>query len=165
MNIKAKISSGVILTVTLLFFSSFKISYFGLSEKNKRIINSSIEKIFDSELYILSPIDDVFQSISKDDAVIGYLAITDAPSKFHRFDYYILFNDKAEVLKVQVLEYRENYGAEICSKRWLQQFVGIDTEDYRSYTTSVDAISGATISVNSIKNHLLKVTEKLKLKL
>ena len=80
MNIKAKISSGVILTVTLLLFSSFKISYFGLSEKNKRIVNSSIEKIFDSELYILSPIDDVFQSISKDDAVIGYLAITDAPS-------------------------------------------------------------------------------------
>ena len=32
------------------------------------------------------------------------------PSKFHRFDYYVFFNDQEEILKVEGLHYRENYG-------------------------------------------------------
>jgi transposase-like protein len=113
----------------------------------------------------MEAIDDTFYSISEQDSIIGYLAVTDAPSKFHRFDYYILFDDKEDILKVEILNYRENYGAEICSKRWLKQFVGIDTKNSQSYNNSVDAISGATISVNSLKYDLLKTCKSLKLKL
>jgi Na+-transporting NADH:ubiquinone oxidoreductase subunit NqrC len=54
------------------------------------------------------------------------------------------------------LIYRENYGGEIGSKRWLKQFIGM-TEP-KNY---VDGISGATISVNSMKYSINKLIKSL----
>ena len=145
----------------MLFFS-FKASYWELDKDSRATVYKSIAKIFNSQTCNLDPIDDTFYSISEDDSIIGYLAVTDAPSKFHRFDYYVLFNDKEEILKVEVLHYRENYGGEICSKNWLKQFVGIDTENSSDLNREIDGISGATISVNSLKYSLLKISNMLK---
>jgi len=162
MNFKNHISKAITVIVIALLFSSFKASYWELDKDSRATVYKSISKIFNSETCNLDPIDDTFYSISEDDSIIGYLAVTDAPSKFHRFDYYVLFNDKEEILKVEVLHYRENYGGEICSKNWLKQFVGIDTENYSNFNREIDGISGATISVNSLKHHVLKISNKLK---
>jgi hypothetical protein len=162
MNFKNHISKAITVIVIALLFSSFKASYWELDKDSRATVYKSIAKIFNSETCNLDPIDDTFYSISEDDSIIGYLAVTDAPSKFHRFDYYVLFNDKEEILKVEVLHYRENYGGEICSKNWLKQFVGIDTENYSNFNREIDGISGATISVNSLKHHVLKISNKLK---
>jgi hypothetical protein len=162
MNFKNHISKAITVIVIALLFFSFKASYWELDKDSRATVYKSIAKIFNSETCNLDPIDDTFYSISEDDSIIGYLAVTDAPSKFHRFDYYVLFNDKEEILKVEVLHYRENYGGEICSKNWLKQFVGIDTENYSNFNREIDGISGATISVNSLKHHLLKISNKLK---
>ena len=70
-----------------------------------------------------------------------------------------------DILKVEILHYRENWGAEICSPKWLKQFIGIDTENSQAYNNGVDGISGATLSVNSLKYDLLKTCKALKLKL
>lgn len=165
MNIKACLGKGIILIVISLLLFSFKASYFELDQKDRTKIYSEIEKAFSTETYKLNTIDDTFFSILEQDSIMGYLAITDAPSKFHRFDYYVLFDSKADVLKVEILHYRENYGAEICSKRWLRKFINIDTENIASYHRKIDAISGATISVNSLKKNLLRTCKELKLKL
>jgi hypothetical protein len=162
MNFKNHISKAITVIVIALLFSSFKATYWELDKDSRATVYKSIAKIFNSETCNLVPIDDTFYSILEDDSIIGYLAVTDAPSKFHRFDYYVLFDDKEEILKVEVLHYRENYGGEICSKNWLKQFVGIDTENYSSYSREIDGISGATISVNSLKHNLLKISNKLK---
>ena len=162
MNFKNHISKAITVIVIALLFFSFKASYWELDKDSRATVYNSIAKIFNSQTCSLDPIDDTFYSISEDDSIIGYLAVTDAPSKFHRFDYYVLFNDKEEILKVEVLHYRENYGGEICSKKWLKQFVGIDTENYSNFNREIDGISGATISVNSLKHHLLKISNKLK---
>ena len=162
MNFKNHISKAITVIAIALLFSSFKASYWELDKDSRATVYKSIAKIFNSQTCNLDPIDDTFYSISEDDSIIGYLAVTDAPSKFHRFDYYVLFNDKEEILKVEVLHYRENYGGEICSKNWLKQFVGIDTENYSNFNREIDGISGATISVNSLKHHLLKISNKLK---
>ena len=162
MNFKNQISKAITVIVIALLFFSFKASYWELDKDSRATVYKSIAKIFNSQTCNLDPIDDTFYSISEDDSIIGYLAVTDAPSKFHRFDYYVLFNDKEEILKVEVLHYRENYGGEICSKKWLKQFVGIDTENYSNFNREIDGISGATISVNSLKHHLLKISNKLK---
>ena len=65
-------------------------------------------------------------------------------------------------MKIEVLKYRENYGAEICSKRWLKKFINISTNSYTEYNQKIDAISGATISVNSIKTDVFSRTNILK---
>ena len=165
MNFKTQISKVVTLIVIALLFFSFKVSYWEIDKKTSAIIYKSIAKAFNNKTCNINAIDEIFYAISEHDSIIGYLAVTDAPSMFHRFDYYILFDNEGEVLKVEVLQYRENYGAEICSKRWLKQFVGIDTKNHQVYNNSIDAISGATISVNSLKYDLLQISKKLKLKL
>ena len=152
------------MVIALLFFS-FKASYWEFDKKSREIVSSSIAKIFKSQNCGIAEIDDTFYTIKKDNAIVGYLAVTDAPSKFHTFDYYILFDNKAEILKVEILHYRENWGAEICSPKWLKQFIGIDTENSQAYNNGVDGISGATLSVNSLKYDLLKTCKALKLKL
>lgn len=84
-----------------------------------------------------------------------FVYIGKARSKFEAFDYMVLFDENKTIKLVRVLVYRENYGGEIGSKRWLRQFIGIDKPKYM-----VDAISGATISVHSMKtsiNRLLRL--------
>lgn len=165
MNIKSQLSKAITLMVIALLLFSFKASYWQFDKKSREIVSSSIAKIFKSQNCGIAEIDDTFYTIKKDNAIVGYLAVTDAPSKFHTFDYYILFDNKAEILKVEILHYRENWGAEICSPKWLKQFIGIDTENSQAYNNGVDGISGATISVNSLKYDLLKTCKALKLKL
>ena len=92
----------------------------------------------------------------------AYLAFDQAPSKFHKFEYFIIFSDKGDVLKIEVLNYNENYGAEICNKRWLKQFQKINTSSFLTYNNSIDGISGATLSVQSISANSWQVTQKLK---
>ena len=165
MNIKSQLSKAITLMVIALLFYSFKASYWEFDKKSREIVYSSIAKIFKSQNCGIAEIDDTFYTIKKDNAIVGYLAVTDAPSKFHTFDYYILFDNKAEILKVEILHYRENWGAEICSPKWLKQFIGIDTENSQAYNNGIDGISGATLSVNSLKYDLLKTCKALKLKL
>ena len=92
----------------------------------------------------------IYNIVGKEDRVyIGY-----SPSKYDNFDFMVLLDCDNKVKLVRVLVYRENYGGELGSKRWLKQFIGM-TEP----KPFVSAISGATISVNSMKfsiNNLIK---------
>jgi major membrane immunogen (membrane-anchored lipoprotein) len=68
------------------------------------------------------------------------------------------------ILKTKVLVYREDYGGEIGSKRWLKQFTGKMYNDDLRYGDNIVAISGATISVKSFTdaiNNLLISLKKL----
>ncbi|MDH5413496.1 MAG: FMN-binding protein, partial [Flavobacteriaceae bacterium] len=70
------------------------------------------------------------------------------------------------ITKTKVLIYREDYGGEIGSKRWLQQFIGKSKEDNLVYEQDIIGISGATISANAMTvavNNLLKSINVLQL--
>lgn len=82
--------------------------------------------------------------------VIGFAYIDKAPSKTDEFDYLILLDKGLIILKAKILMYREDYGGEIGSKRWLQQFIGKSSTDQLKYKKDIMAISGATISANSM---------------
>ena len=56
------------------------------------------------------------------------------------------------IKKVNVLVYREDYGGEIGSNRWLKQFVGKARTTELVVGKNIAAISGATISVYSMTN-------------
>ena len=128
-------------------------------------IEKSIIALFNTSDFSFSEINTVFKFGTTrlfKIADLGYLAFDQAPSKFHKFEYYILFNNKGELLKIEVLNYNENYGTEICSKRWLKQFQNINTSSFLTYNNSIDGISGATLSVQSISANSWQVTQKLK---
>ena len=94
--------------------------------------------------------------------ILGYAYLDKAPSKTAEFDYLVLLNKDLSIARTKVLVYREEYGGEIGSKRWLKQFTG---KSKPSELTDIAAISGATISVRSMKmavTDLLKSLEILK---
>ena len=70
-----------------------------------------------------------------------------------------MFDNDKIIKKVKVLIYREDYGAEIGSTRWLKQFIGIKKNESLNYSEDIRAISGATISARALTievNNLLK---------
>jgi hypothetical protein len=164
MHSKKNISKVATLIVAALLFFSFTTVYV-LSTKDWKKIEKNAKDIFNTEVLIFSEIENIpnpgvtrFYKIND----LGFLAFDQAPSKFHKFEYYMLFSNKGEILKIEVLNYNENYGDEICNKRWLKQFQYINTNSFFSFNNSIDGISGATLSVQSISAHSWKVTEKLK---
>ena len=76
----------------------------------------------------------------------------------------VIFDEDVIIKKSKVLIYREDYGGEISSKRWLRQFEGKKSDDTLHYEKDIVAISGATISAKSMTvaiNNLLKTIHKL----
>ena len=152
----------IFIMITLLIFSFTSIKW-EKDTKSKIKIYNSIYDIFHSDRYTLESFNDNdFNIIKEEEKIIGYLLVTQSFSKTNTFDYYVLYNTQAEILKVEVLSYRESHGFEICNKRWLKQFIGINIASEFEYNNKVDAISGATISVNSIKSSIYQNTQYLK---
>jgi Na+-translocating ferredoxin:NAD+ oxidoreductase RnfG subunit len=102
--------------------------------------------------------------VSKNDIQIGYVYLSKAKGRFDYFDYAILFNPNLEIDNVTVLVYRSDYGGEIASKNWLKQFLGMKNEQ-KQYGKDINAISGATLSGNSLTkgiNEACEIINKLK---
>ena len=105
--------------------------------------------------------------IHNNSELIGYAYIDKAPSKTDEFDFLVLFDTDLIIKKTKVLIYREDYGAEIGSKRWLKQFIGKTTGEQLKYEKDIIAISGATISARAMTvaiNNLLQSIETLQQK-
>jgi len=110
----------------------------------------------------------LFKITSKSE-LLGYGYIGSAASKAADFDYLVLFDKDFIITKSKVLVYREEYGGEIGSKRWLKQFIGKSSSSSELiYGENIVPISGATISVRSmtqaINNLLISIGELQKLK-
>ena len=77
------------------------------------------------------------------------------------FDYFILFSDEGEVLKVNVYNYQSSHGYQITSRYWLRQFNSYKGKQPLKTGRDVDAISGATISANALTKAVSSKTLKL----
>ena len=130
--------------------------------KSRDKVHKNISTIFNNSTYTINSTSDNFYSISESEKIIGYLIVQSEFSKYKKFDYFIIYNNFAEILKVEILNYRESHGFEICNKRWLKQFIGNNSDSQFEFNSKVDAISGATISVNSLKTSVFKKTQTLK---
>jgi len=138
---------------------------FGLPKDIHKRVTKEIEKTFESSTIEMRPIviqdeindklplkitGDNLYTLSEGTELKGYAFVDKAPSKTAQFDYLVIFDQDLKVIHSKVLVYREEYGGEIGSKRWLKQFLGKTGTDRVSYESNIDAISGATISVRSM---------------
>ena len=136
----------MLLNITL----SILISLLGGNLKLENKATKYLSKYYDTSVTIVDTGRDsldgklYFISNTSDKVFIGY-----ARSKFETFDYMVLLDQSNTIKLVKVLIYREDYGGEVGSRRWLKQWIGVkDKKDM------VHAISGATISVVSLKNSI-----------
>ena len=65
------------------------------------------------------------------------------------FDYYILYSANAIIRNVKIFNYQSTYGQEVTARSWLKQFASYDGKVPLVVGKNVDAISGATISVDA----------------
>ncbi|HLV14715.1 MAG TPA: FMN-binding protein [Xanthomarina sp.] len=146
-NIQKKVDKEIVDTFQI---SAFKLDPF--------IISKDVAAGLPSEFNV-----DNFFKIHASNKLIGYAYVSKAPSKTDEFDYLVLLDPKLVVLNSKVLVYREDYGGEIGSKRWLKQFIGKTQNDDLRYGDNIMAISGATISVRSMTTAMNNLLKSLKI--
>lgn len=151
---------------------------FGLPKNIQKKVKKTIESTFKVEVFELNPIHikteivttlpstfnnkGLYKIISAD-TIIGYAYIAKAPSRDDNFDYLVLFDTDLIIMKSKVLIYREDYGGEIGSKRWLKQFIGKTQNDILVYGDNIAAIAGATISVRSMTSAINTLLSSIKI--
>lgn len=167
--------------VTYFLFSGlflFIMFSFGVPKNLQKKVYKEIKNTFKVEDFNLSTVkvdgkinatlpvkinEENFHKIISNQKVIGYAVINTAPSKTAEFDYLILLDASGTIVKSNVLIYREEYGGEIGSTRWLRQFIGKSQNDVLEYKKNIDAISGATISVKSMIKSVNEVLQTVKI--
>jgi len=92
----------------------------------------------------------------------AYMYLSKSKSKISDFDYMVVFNPNLSILKVRVLVYREEYGGEIGSQRWLNQFIGKSKPSEMKFGDDIQNISGATISARSLTEDVRKLAKQIK---
>ena len=95
------------------------------------------------------------------DQLLGFAFIGTAPSKTDTFEFLVVFDNSLIIKKVNVLAYREDYGGEIGSNRWLKQFAGVPQSTEFTVGKNIAAISGATISVYSMTNAINQLLNEM----
>ncbi|MFB6319463.1 FMN-binding protein [Saccharicrinis sp. FJH54] len=66
------------------------------------------------------------------------------------FDYFMFFDPDKTVRMVKVFNYQATHGQEVTARGWLKQFTGYDGSRELEAGKNIDAISGATISVDAL---------------
>jgi len=159
---------------SFLFIISIGLLSFQLPKNIQKKVDKEIKLQFNIDKFLLESVaisddinsrletkmatDNLFK-IYNNDKILGYAFIGKAPSRDNVFDYLVIFDKDLIILKAKVLIYREDYGGEIGSRRWLKQFIGKTKDDMMVYEKDIMAISGATISANAMTiavNNLLK---------
>ena len=76
----------------------------------------------------------------------GFLVFDQVIGKHLLIDYVVAISPERKVKQIEILEYRENYGAEIRDSTWRQNFVGKTSKDSLKLRKDIPNISGATYS-------------------
>ena len=72
--------------------------------------------------------------------------------------FLVIFDSKGSILNSHVVKYREPYGGEISSPKWMNQFKGRNASSRFVVGNDIDGISGATISVYSMSAGIMKLS-------
>ncbi|NOG45979.1 MAG: FMN-binding protein [Calditrichaeota bacterium] len=129
-----------------------KISFQKISLKT--ILKSKIEKevrqrFFKDWLYIWK--------VMENDSVTKYAVLDNVYGKAMPITFLTILDNSGKIKSVRVIKYRESIGGQITNPKWLKQFTGKSVDSDFSPGKDVDAISGATISVNALTKGIQKI--------
>jgi Na+-translocating ferredoxin:NAD+ oxidoreductase RnfG subunit len=94
-------------------------------------------------------------TVTQNDSIEGYALLDNVKGKSMPITFIVLYNTNGSVVHSAVVKYREPIGGEVGRQSWLDQFLGKNSS---SVYDEIDAISGATISVNSVTRGINKLT-------
>ncbi len=169
-----------IISILLLFpLLTFMDASKDLPQKYSKKIHRTVKKVFSEKGIVFDVIEiedslrltadfQIFE-LKKQSKTIGYITLnrtnacrvggcsrptTNAKSTaYEKFYYLCIFDSSLGILKVKVLEYESEYGYEITARGWLKQFEKANLKQFK-YGENIDALSGATVSAQSIINDI-----------
>lgn len=138
----------------------------------KKIVKT-INKQIGEQGFLLQPVDGITApysqskifSIQSDTSISGYVYVSrvnscraggcsampdDQVLEFEYFDYFFITDAIGHVLNVKVYNYQATHGHQVMSKGWLKQFIGFNGDRTLSYGKDIQAISGATVSAQTL---------------
>jgi Na+-translocating ferredoxin:NAD+ oxidoreductase RnfG subunit len=163
--------TGIIILLSTMFFS------FNLTKSGVKRMNKTIAGIWPKQVITKTPINlnseiqnklsfklgkNVFYKLSAQSKTVAYMMLAQGRGKMNLFDYMIVYKPDLSILKVKLLVYREEYGGEIGSNRWLKQFIGKSDPNKMKFGHDIQNISGATLSVRSINEGIKRNTIRIK---
>lgn len=95
--------------------------------------------------------------ITNADSTVFYAVVDNVLGKVQPITFLVVFSSANTIEYVEILKYREAYGAEISRKSFLDQFLGTDATSPLKKGEDIKNISGATISVNAISRGIKKI--------
>ncbi|PCI93131.1 MAG: FMN-binding protein [Flavobacteriales bacterium] len=159
-----------VLILSLLFFS------FDLPRSGIKKMDKTLAKLWPEQVITKKPISltestrnslsfkldkESLFSVSNNSKSKSYMFLSKGFGKMNEFDYMVVFDKDLSILKIKVLVYREEYGGEIGSSRWLKQFKGKTDPKTMKFGHDIQNISGATISARSLTEDVKKVTRQM----
>tara|TARA_B100000029_G_scaffold227151_1_gene224971 strand:- start:131 stop:703 length:573 start_codon:yes stop_codon:yes gene_type:complete len=97
-------------------------------------------------------------TISDDEKNIGYAMLDNVIGKSMPITFMAIFSTDGDIIKTGIIKYREPYGGEIRSDNWNRKFIEKNKKSNFIVGESIDAITGATISVNSVTRGIHKLS-------
>ena len=170
------LKSFVTAVIYFLFFSSANIFAQEIKERTETIITESFEKDvnFTFRKYTLPPnikrkIEYIVkQKFFKDLLYVYKISLNDTPIAFGFLDnvigksmpitFFVLLDVEGNIISTNIIKYREPYGGAVSNENWNEQFTGKNSDSDFTIGKSVNGISGATISVNSVTKGIRKIT-------
>ncbi|MBU0475164.1 MAG: FMN-binding protein [Bacteroidetes bacterium] len=123
-------------------FNKYKIP---LELKNE-IENKVKQKFFAESVFIWL--------IKENDSLLAVAIMDNVYGKAQPITFITFLGENGKILSNHIVKYREEHGSAVSNFNWNKQFIGRDEKyDFNK----IDAISGATISVNSIKKGVHKL--------
>jgi Na+-translocating ferredoxin:NAD+ oxidoreductase RnfG subunit len=87
---------------------------------------------------------------SKGGHPLGYAVFDQELGQHELIDFATFFDGAGKITRTEVTAYREGYGSEIRRDSFRRQFIGRDAHSHFRVGQDIDAISGATISSDSM---------------
>lgn len=120
------------------------------SNAKRKIENSVQQKFFKEIIYIYK--------ISFQDTVIAFGFLDNVIGKSMPITFFVLVDVEGNIISTNIIKYREPYGGAVSNENWNEQFIGKNSNSDFTVGESVNSISGATISVNSVTKGIEKIT-------
>ena len=96
--------------------------------------------------------------IIDNDSTHYYAILDNVKGKSLPITFLTIFDQDKKVFYSSIIKYREAYGGEVASKKWLNQFATYTDSSNYNVGDAISGISGATISVNSVSKGINKLS-------
>ncbi len=88
---------------------------------------------------------------------LGWAIVDRVIGKHELITFMVALDASGSIIRVEILDYRENYGGEVANPRWLRQFIGKRPGSAVKLDRDIQNISGATLSSRHVADGVRQV--------